>query len=106
MNDPRKRVLVAGGTGLAGRALVAELGRHGYEVVIVSRRPKRTRDVGGARVAGWDEISAEVDGALAIVNLAGSSIGGGRWTARRKRLIVESRVQTTARAGGRGPCRT
>jgi hypothetical protein len=36
-----------------------------------------------------------VDGADAVVNLAGESIAGGRWTRRRKDMLAESRLRST-----------
>jgi uncharacterized protein (TIGR01777 family) len=92
MNGTKRRVVVAGGTGLVGRALVRELGRWGYDVTVVSRRPAGTRLLDWVRTTTWDE--PQVDGALAVVNLAGESIGG-RWTDERKQRILESRVGTT-----------
>lgn len=93
------RVIITGGTGLIGRALTANLVDR-YEVVILSRDPQAQRaDLPpGARLVGWDAKSAAgwghlADGAFAIINLAGAGIADGRWTAARKALIVNSRVQ-------------
>jgi len=84
------RVVVAGGTGFIGRALVARLRDAGREVAVVTRSPERAHaDV------GWNEVAAAVDGAGAVVNLAGESIGG-RWTRRRMERILSSRVETTS----------
>src|SRR5215218_4161535 len=94
MDETKRRVVVAGGTGLVGRAVVAELGRWGYDVVVVSRRPERATLPWWTRVTAWDD--APIDGWLAVVNLAGESVGG-RWTRSRKRRILESRVDTTRR---------
>ena len=95
-----KRVLVTGGTGLIGRALAGDLTRAGYEVIMLSRNPAKTRDFGpGIRVERWDARTAEgwgslVEGAAAIVNLAGASIGIPPlpWTTARKREIRTSRL--------------
>lgn len=92
------RVVITGGTGLIGRALSSRLAASGLDVVVLSRRsPEETRVPRGCRVVRWDGVSsaswvAEADGALAIVNLAGESIAGGRWTKTRQRRIVGSRV--------------
>src|SRR4051794_13496873 len=94
MDETRRRVVVAGGTGLVGRAVVAELGRRGYDVTVVSRRPQAAALPRWAQAAGWEDV--RVDGSLAVVNLAGESVGG-RWTRRRKQRILESRVATTRR---------
>jgi len=93
------RVIITGGTGLIGRALAAGLAGDAHEVIVLSRSPDGHRGElpGGVRVAGWDGRTAAgwgslVDGADAVVNLAGESIAGGRWTAARKQRIRASRV--------------
>jgi len=65
----------------------------GVDAVVLSRRP--SAHSGAGRAAGWDAAASEVDGADAVVNLAGVSIGGRRWTSSRKAAILESRVDTT-----------
>jgi uncharacterized protein (TIGR01777 family) len=91
------RVLIAGGSGLIGGALVASLARDGHEAVVLSRRPAAVRGLpAGARAAGWDGRTLgawvdEVAAADAVVQLAGESVFA-RWTAKRKRAIRESRV--------------
>jgi hypothetical protein len=53
----------------------------------------------GAFDVAWDPSTGELGGAAvgadAVVNLAGASIAGGRWTAERKRVLRSSRVDTT-----------
>ena len=101
--QPRKarKVVVAGGTGLIGRALVSALADDGAEVVVLSRRPGR-EGLPEARIVGWDGRTVAADwvrelvGAAGVVNLAGASIGAGRWTRRRKRLILDSRTESTS----------
>jgi uncharacterized protein len=82
------RVVIGGGSGLVGRALVRSLAEDGYEAVVLSRGAA-PGDV------SWERAAEQVDGADAVVNLAGTSIGGSRWTRRRKEAIVSSRVETT-----------
>lgn len=90
------KVVVGGGSGLVGQALVGSLRSDGHEVVVVSRRP-RAGSVSAGSVS-WDTAGSAVSGADAVVNLAGTSIGGGlRWTSGRKEAIVSSRVDTTRR---------
>jgi uncharacterized protein (TIGR01777 family) len=91
------RIIITGGTGLIGRALVASLVPEGHEVIVLSRSPGKAHHVPpGVQVEGWDGRSTQgwgtlADGADAIVNLAGQSIAG-RWTAARKRRIRASRL--------------
>ena len=97
------RIVITGGTGLIGRALSKSLVADDHEVVVLSRFPERASDLPArVRVVGWDAVSADgwlhaADGADAIVNLAGANLAGehflpSRWTAARKRMIRESRV--------------
>lgn len=99
-----KRVIITGGSGLVGRALTASLVDDDYEVVILSRTPQSVQGLPpGARAVAWDTETADgwaelADGATAIVNLAGASLAGegffpSRWTAERKRNIIQSRLQ-------------
>jgi uncharacterized protein (TIGR01777 family) len=104
------RVLVTGATGFIGRALIAELRRDGHAVVAWVRSARRARGLLGPDVdlvestAGVDRLVAALDACDAVVNLAGESILGGRWTPARKAALRESRVQLTedlVRAWGR-----
>ena len=96
------RVVITGGSGLVGRALVDELVGHGHAPVVLSRRPEAVEGLpAGAQAAGWsgddpEALARTLDGADAVVHLAGASIADGRWTAARKRAILESRTQTSA----------
>ncbi len=92
------RVIIPGGTGLIGRPLSAQLAAVGHEVVVLSRNPDQVAGLAaGVRVARWDGRTTAgwghlVDGAGAVLNLAGASLADGRWTDERKRVILDSRV--------------
>ena len=89
------RVVVTGGTGFLGGALVERLRGDGHTVTVLTRGPS------GAGRVHWDpdvpsgEWTSTLDGSDAVINLAGESIAGGRWTARRKALIRDSRTAST-----------
>ncbi len=92
------RVVVTGGTGFLGRALVAALAGRGDEAVVVTRDPSRAGLPPGARGTGWDGLATAVDGAVAVVNLAGETIAQ-RWTTAATARIVGSRAQAAERVG-------
>jgi uncharacterized protein (TIGR01777 family) len=88
-------IVVAGGTGLLGTALVRALRADGNHVVVLTRHPTREGEVlwsPDSVTAGW---ASTLDGAAAVINLAGTSIADGRWTRARKTAILESRTLPT-----------
>jgi uncharacterized protein (TIGR01777 family) len=95
------KVVVAGGSGLVGRAICRELTAAGHELVVLTRDPARTAArLPGVRLVAWDPETidgwhAELSDAGAVINLAGESVGRWPWTARRRADLVESRVGTT-----------
>lgn len=97
------RVAVIGATGFIGIPLCMELLKNGFEITVLARNVEKARQILGAGydVVEWDAASeiplqyfADVD---VIVNLAGESIGDGRWSKERKEHILGSRVLTTKR---------
>ena len=99
------RILITGGSGLIGRALIDLLLPEGHEIVVLSRHPQQASLPAGVTLARWDGVSADgwgqmMDGMDAVVNLAGESIAGSgalpaRWTPGRKRRILQSRLDAT-----------
>lgn len=89
-------VLITGGTGLVGRHLCKRLQEKGYDVSILGRTRKQKAAI---PTFTWDlnekKIEKEaIDTADYIIHLAGANIGDKRWTAKRKQLILDSRVKT------------
>lgn len=88
-------ILITGGTGLIGTRLSERLAAMGYRVIHLSRR----RNLDAAFLAyAWDVNAGTIDDealqqADYIVTLAGAGIADERWTARRKQLIIDSRVK-------------
>jgi uncharacterized protein (TIGR01777 family) len=92
------KILVAGATGMVGSALVPALASAGHTVCRLVRPETRTEGRAAVDVAwnpGTGDLGRAAAGADAVVNLAGASIAGGRWTAARKQLLRTSRVDTT-----------
>ncbi len=91
------RVIVTGGSGLIGRALVDSLASDSHEVIVLSRNPDAVKNLPkGACAEKWDGQTALgwgkfVSGVDAIVNLAGATISE-KWTEAHKQEIRASRV--------------
>ncbi|MBC53788.1 MAG: TIGR01777 family protein [Gammaproteobacteria bacterium] len=91
------RILITGGTGFIGARLAEELQAEGHELTVLVRDYARARLILGTRpelLRSLDEVDQERQ-FDAIINLAGAGIADKRWTAARKRLLLNSRLQTT-----------
>ncbi|MEV0095354.1 TIGR01777 family oxidoreductase [Streptomyces sp. NPDC050738] len=92
----RMRIVIAGASGLIGKALTHSLRADGHEVVrLVRRSPERADEI------EWDPKRQYVDteglsGSDAVVNLAGAGVGDHRWTDAYKKELRDSRVLGTA----------
>ena len=95
-----KRVVVAGGTGLVGRPLVRALVARGVQVTVLSRNPLALSLPDGATTHSWEDLPALLEGADAVINLAGEGIADQRWSLTRKAAILDSRTAATARLVG------
>src|SRR5690349_21312599 len=106
-NTPMK-IVVAGGTGFLGSPLCEGWAEEGHDVRVLTRslspgQSQHESGTGGPGITkvGWKpagsagSVSSLIDGASAVVNLAGESIGTGRWTTSRKKALRESRTLTT-----------
>lgn len=91
-----QRVVISGASGLVGTRLAALLTTGGHRVDRLVRRPPAAASTD----IRWDPAAGEIDaagleGADAVMHLAGENIAGGRWTAARKEAIRRSRIDGT-----------
>ena len=101
------RIVIAGGTGFLGGPLAEGYAEEGHDVRVLTRglKPGESRHDPGTGVPGvtrvgwspdaggaWESV---IDGADAVVNLAGAGIAEGRWTPQRKALLHDSRIIST-----------
>lgn len=97
MPRDRRKLVIAGGSGFLGRLLVEWFCPLGWEVVVLTRQ-SGAHDGPGRRVV-WDGKTPgawvdELEGARAVVNLAGRSVDC-RYHARNRRDIFSSRIDST-----------
>jgi uncharacterized protein len=95
------KIVIPGGSGQVGAVLTKDFQIAGHEVVILGRGVQAT--LHGARHVQWDAKtlsawSKEIDGADAVINLAGRSVNC-RYTPENRRLITDSRVESTRIVG-------
>lgn len=93
------KIVIAGGTGFLGTALVRALASD-HDIVILSRRPSPSSAARVSVVPWTPDGSAgpwitSLEGAGAVINLAGESIAARRWTAAQKMRILDSRLLAT-----------
>jgi len=89
------KVVVTGGTGFLGTPLVEQLRAAGNDVVVLTRRragPGQIAWLPDGTVGPW---AGAIDGADAVINLAGEPIAGHRWTTAQKARIRDSRILAT-----------
>lgn len=94
------KIAIAGGTGFIGKRLTEELLIKGHTIYILTRRPKKETSEKNLFYIQWitntgDDFLQKVQGIDVFINLAGESLNSGRWTEKRKELILQSRLETT-----------
>lgn len=91
-----KNILLTGGTGFLGSALVDLWLQQGHKLTVLTRNPAKVALKSADQLVLIDNLSvAENSRFDAIVNLAGAPIFASRWTAKRKQIIRDSRIKLT-----------
>ena len=92
-----EKVLITGGSGLIGRRLSFLLKSRGYEVRILSRsnNPKNNYKTFVWNVSEQYINDSAFEGLNHIIHLAGAGIADKRWSEKRKKEIIASRVAST-----------
>ena len=96
-------IVITGATGVIGAAVAAALIREGYDVVILARSTQAAAEKipGAANYLAWDadkadgEWVASIEGAKAVIHLAGKPLLESRWTEEHKKACYDSRINGT-----------
>jgi uncharacterized protein (TIGR01777 family) len=93
------RIILTGGTGFLGSSLISDLVERGYNCVVFTRSPEKYKSTEAVKHIEWipesSYLTKYISGSKAVINLAGAPIAGKRWTDEYKKLIIDSRVDTT-----------
>ncbi len=93
------KILITGVSGFIGQSIAQTLHRKGCQITGISRQPKKTLK----KLPFLDECylwkddfpASAFQNAAAVINLAGAPIADKKWTPKRKRILMNSRVQFT-----------
>src|SRR5436190_22564015 len=94
-------IVIAGGSGFLGSALAGALTREGRDVAILTRQESNRSTLPHLSFVAWTPDGSAgpwariVDGASAVINLAGESIAAKRWSASQKTTLRDSRLLAT-----------
>ena len=92
-----QKILITGGTGLVGSALIPMLKKQGHEIVVLSRTKAKNASY---EVFVWDYKKEYIDegafkGVDTVIHLAGAGVADSKWTTDRKDEIYNSRTKTS-----------
>lgn len=97
-----KRIIITGATGFIGQQLTAKLIEKSHTIIIFTRNPANAQKIfpNVHKIAKWDynnsdQWISELDGADAVVHLAGANLNAARWNESYKKLLYDSRILST-----------
>lgn len=88
------KIIITGGSGFIGKSLQSLLNQNNIEFNILTRNPKKENEYRWNIEDGYIDKNV-FNNATAIIHLAGENIGAKRWSSTQKKLIVDSRVNST-----------
>lgn len=96
------KIILTGGTGFIGAPLRERLLEEGHDVILLTRNPSHagSQPSGKLKTVFWDGKNPgpwadKINGADAVINLAGEPIAAKRWSDAQKKRIQESRLDAT-----------
>ncbi|MCL1630373.1 TIGR01777 family oxidoreductase [Sporolactobacillus sp. CPB3-1] len=98
----KKNIVIAGGSGFIGQALIRSFHRHGHHLYILTRQAsehftpcENIHYIQWMKKEAGDLFAKLPESIDCMINLSGASINSGRWTRKRKQLLLHSRLQST-----------
>ncbi|HEY1021622.1 MAG TPA: TIGR01777 family oxidoreductase, partial [Flavisolibacter sp.] len=90
-------IVITGGTGMVGTALAKLLADKGHDIIILTRNTKPAK--GNIHYKKWNVEAGTIDASAIteadyIIHLAGANVADSRWTEKRKKEIINSRVKS------------
>lgn len=98
MPSIKQTLLITGGTGLIGTALITFFLKKEFNIIVLTRTPNQVltrytnQNVTPIRTFSEIKNTTPID---YVINLAGENIGSQRWSKQRKEILIKSRVETT-----------
>ena len=92
------KILITGATGSVGNTLLPLLAEKGHELIVLTRNSKtaHVRLPVDCKIIEWEEIlTLKGENIEVVINLCGENVASGRWTAKRKQAIYDSRILLT-----------
>ncbi len=94
------KIILAGGSGFIGGALLNRLLKLGHQVTLLTRNPSKVKLHPFLTLQKWDGRNSDdwfacLENSDAVINLSGESIVARRWTRNQKEKIIRSRVEST-----------
>jgi uncharacterized protein len=89
----KETILIAGGSGLVGQALIRHIDRTKYDIIVLTRNSSYSRN--GIQYINWDTQTQKIDLDIVphhMINLAGAGIADKLWTRSRRKELIDSRV--------------
>lgn len=99
----KKQIAINGGTGMLGRKITDELILKGFDIILLSRDPSKYKEIFNNRISlikfdsntSSGELSEVFNNCYGVINLAGASIAGKRWSNKYKQELYDSRILPT-----------
>jgi hypothetical protein len=96
-------ILITGATGLIGLRLVKTLSEKESEIIAVSQNVFNAQKIlpGVKKIISWNDLESLMNEKFdAVINLAGTNLDAKRWSAKFRKEIYDSRIESTRKIAG------